>query len=158
MHSRIFIPILGLALISGCASAPPADLATPTPTSTAASTVRSVFGDVEVAISDAQSAAPVDLKDPNWFSCTSDLVGFADVDAQAQVTITNAAGVVIGIGELGAGTPDTSNTGGTCKFPFVVEDVPLDGDFFGIQIGNEVRGTTQFTLREMQTGPHLYLG
>lgn len=139
MRTTILIPLLGLALLTECATAPvsallAAESATPTPTKTAESTVRSVFGNAEVAISEEQGNEPSDFTDPNWFSCTSDLLGYSDVNAAAQVTITDAAGTVIGIGELGAGEPGYINGTSTCKFPIVVEDVPLDGDVFGVQI------------------------
>jgi hypothetical protein len=156
------LPLLGLALLTGCASTPPATAAgTPTPAKTTANTVRPVYGNVDVAISEAQSNAYVhaDLTDPNWSSCTSDLVGYSDVNAGTQVTVTDAEGAIIGIGELEAGAYGAvANAGTTCTFRFVVESVPLDGDFFSVQIGNEIRGKTQFTLREMQVGPRLFLG
>lgn len=88
--------------------------------------------------------------------CASDL--YPDVNAGAQVTVKDAKGTVIGVGALETGTNSTANGVETCQFHFVVENVPLEGDFFSVQIGNEIRGTTQFTLREMQVGPRLFLG
>lgn len=166
MRLTALAPALLVLLLTGCsvpvAAAPSA---APEPTSTEnAPQTRSVFGKVDAAITDFQYDAHLDKtingdpKDPNWLdrSCVSDQ--YTDVNAGAKISITDAAGVVIGVGELEAGELAATSGRYGCVFPFTVEDVLLADDFYGIEVGNAIRGDIKMTLREMQIGPYLVIG
>src|SRR5262245_2209410 len=75
---------------------------------------------------------------------------YADIQAGAPITITDAAGGVIGVGHLGTGRPRLTGEGapaGTCDFEFVVGGIP-EVDIYGIRF--ERRGTLTYSLAEMK--------
>ena len=75
---------------------------------------------------------------------------YADIQAGAPVTITDADGGVIGVSHLGTGhrrlTGDVA-AGGACDFEFVVGGIS-EAEAYGIRF--ERRGTLQYSLAEMQ--------
>lgn len=67
---------------------------------------------------------------------------FDDVKAGAQVTVTDAAGTVVGIGKLGDGAAASESDGATsgnlrypCEFTFDVAGVPAGKRFYGVKVG-----------------------
>lgn len=73
--------------------------------------------------------------------------GYDDMAAGAGVTIYDATGKAIAIGNLDEGT----TVGDDCKFHFAVNDVPIqDGsDIYSVEISH--RGRIQFTQAEAPT-------
>lgn len=69
------------------------------------------------------------------------LGGYSDIRQGAQVKVTDAAGKVVGLGDLGAGQQVGSLLEG-CAFTFGVVGVPADGDIYGVEVTN--RGIVQF--------------
>jgi hypothetical protein len=75
---------------------------------------------------------------------------YADIQAGAPVTITNAAGGVIGVSHLGSGHRRLTGElapAGTCDFEFVVGGIP-EVEVYGVRF--ERRGTLQYSLTEMK--------
>jgi hypothetical protein len=75
---------------------------------------------------------------------------YADIQAGAPITITDAGGRVIGLSHLGTGRPRLTGEGvpaGTCDFEFVVGGVP-EVEVYSIRF--ERRGTLQYSLAEMK--------
>ena len=67
--------------------------------------------------------------------------GYSDLRGGAAVTVFDADGKKVGIGELGGGeSGDDQYT--DCIFGFTVEDVPAGGDIFSIEVSN--RGEVNF--------------
>lgn len=81
--------------------------------------------------------------------------GYTDIADGSQVDITNAAGDVTAVGKLGYGTlePEPSTTSGPkvfgCDFPISAPTVPLGQSFYGVHVGNQARGTVQFSEKQM---------
>ena len=74
----------------------------------------------------------------------------------AQVVITDDAGKTVGVGELsagvlgsGAGTVATSMLDAECKFTFRTT-VDSDSKFFGVAVGNDARGVTQVSAKDLR--------
>lgn len=64
--------------------------------------------------------------------------GFDDIHAGASVEISDAAGAVIALGQLDVGERSDE---GFCTYPFSIDEVPTGHEFYGVQVGNEARGT-----------------
>ncbi|MEU9516599.1 hypothetical protein [Micromonospora sp. NPDC048169] len=69
-----------------------------------------------------------------------------DLQAGAQVVVTDPAGVNLGIGRLDAGQPqidpDDPTRATECLFSFKVPDVPSGKGIYGVEVAN--RGKVQF--------------
>lgn len=83
--------------------------------------------------------------------------GYEDVKAGAQITVTDEAGKVIGLGQLGAGlTSIIENVNGTgrtswlCEFHFSVPNIPGGHQFYGIELAH--RGVVRFTPDQIESG------
>jgi hypothetical protein len=72
--------------------------------------------------------------------------GYSDLEAGRQVTVTNAAGEIIGIGELGSGETQSPSR---CLFRFVVRELP-ESTFYTLSIGRRPGPTYSFANLEAQ--------
>ena len=79
------------------------------------------------------------------------LGGYSDIRQGAQVKVTDAAGKVVGLGDLGAGQQVGSLLEG-CAFTFGVVGVPADGDIYGVEVTN--RGIVQFKKADASGARH----
>lgn len=84
--------------------------------------------------------------------------GYDDIRGGAQVTITDSAGKVIGVGALDPGyvTYDSTGAAYTCKFEFVVTGVKAGGGFYGVEVAH--RGRVQFSEAALAAAIKLSLG
>jgi hypothetical protein len=88
-------------------------------------------------LSDAQDAAS---------GCLFPSLGYSDITAGAQVTLTNQSQTVLGTGQLGPGVADAA--GASCVFPFTILNVPRAA-FYGLTVSH--RGTLQYSFQDMTT-------
>lgn len=68
-----------------------------------------------------------------------------DIRRGAVVTVYDAAGAIIGTGQLEAGT----GTDGSCVFPFAIDDVRV-GDFVQVEVAH--RGRLTYSAAEVEAG------
>lgn len=70
---------------------------------------------------------------------------FDDIKEGAQVVVTNDTGKTVGVGEL---SPGQVQGGGSrvCTFRFTVNDVPADGKFYKITVGDHSQQVTASEL------------
>jgi hypothetical protein len=76
--------------------------------------------------------------------------GYADIQAGKPVTVSDASGRIIGVGQLTAGHRGASREAardGACDFEFAIAGVP-EVNVYAIEL--EGRGTLQYSLREMR--------
>lgn len=82
---------------------------------------------------------------------------YPDVATGSQVTVVDSSHKVIGTGTLSEG-PATAQFGTDSEqFKFTVT-VPDGLTRYGIEVGNDNRGTVWFSEKEMKQGPGLCLG
>lgn len=82
--------------------------------------------------------------------------GFSDIHKGAQVTVTDPAGKVVGVGTLSAGTMKGHGVGRSCLFNFAVGDVPTGLGFYGIEVAH--RGVIRYAEADLMKGSaHLTL-
>lgn len=78
--------------------------------------------------------------------CHALSTGFADVAEGAQVTVTNPAGTVVGLGKLGGGVievhPVYGDPAKVCSFPIRVTGVPAGLGRYGVEVAH--RGVVRF--------------
>jgi hypothetical protein len=84
-------------------------------------------------------------------SCLGD-GGYDDIHGGAQVTVTDQADTVVGIGALANG----SRIDGGCEFLFIVKSIPAGKSFYGVAVSH--RGTIRFTEAQMKDRVALTLG
>lgn len=101
-----------------------------------------IQGDISVPTGNASSSI-----------CVSGL-GYTDIAAGAQVTITDQAHAVIHTGSLNAGEP----TAGRCVYHFRIDGVPAAATTYGVSIGNTFRGVIYFTRDQLASPIALTLG
>lgn len=77
--------------------------------------------------------------------------GYSDIADGAQVTVTDAAGKVVGLGKLSAGAYQTDS----CVFPFTVSGVVSGSQFYGIEVTH--RGAVRYQGAAVKS-PALTLG
>jgi hypothetical protein len=77
--------------------------------------------------------------------------GYADIKRGTQVTVTDANGKVIALGQLGGGRV----SGTACVLLFAL-DVPAGQDFYGVEIAH--RGAVRYTVDQMHRQLSLGLG
>lgn len=80
----------------------------------------------------------------NSASCTSI---FTDIEAGAQVVITDEKNTTLGVGQLASEN--------ACRYTFTVPKVPTGRSFYGVTIGRH--GTVQFTEAQLRQGADLTL-
>jgi hypothetical protein len=73
--------------------------------------------------------------------------GYADLRAGAQVTVYDSQGAKIALGELGPG--QRSGDWHTCTFEFSIEDVPAEGNVFGVEVSQ--RGQVNFNKDQSES-------
>lgn len=88
--------------------------------------------------------------------CAPGSVGYSDIAAGAQVSVTDSSGDVIAIGALEPGrTGQVEDVWGVeseyppCYFGFRITDVPVSGATYGVEVGQ--RGTVYFTQDEAES-------
>lgn len=67
---------------------------------------------------------------------------YDDIRPGTGVKVTDAAGVIVGLGTLGA----SYSTPGRCFYPFTVKDVPTGSKFYSVEISH--RGAFDYTEKE----------
>lgn len=95
--------------------------------------------------------------------------GYDDISENSQVTVTDGAGEVVGVGRLNPGV-QTGSVGLSvgdflgsgyrapiCAFSFEFT-VPGGGEFYNLSVGNSNRGEITYTAEELATGIFLTLG
>lgn len=97
---------------------------------------------------------------PPPFTLTGDLrvdcysTGFDDITDGAAVTVYDAAGTVVAVGQLGK---EDSATLGRCMWPLSVADVPSTSAFYGVEVTH--RGKVTVPAAQAKAGDvHLTLG
>jgi hypothetical protein len=95
--------------------------------------------------------------------------GYDDISANSQVTVTDGAGEVVGVGRLNPGVQTGSvglsygdflnnrNPRPICAFSFEFT-VPGGGEFYNLSVGSSNRGEITYTAEELATGIFLTLG
>lgn len=78
--------------------------------------------------------------------------GFSDLNGNAQVVVTDAAGTTIALGRIVKSTTD----GRTCDYTFTVEAVPAGHGFYGVEVTR--RGRIQYTEQQLRQGVTMSLG
>jgi hypothetical protein len=105
-----------------------------------ASTSFTVKGTLD--LSDTDSASNLD---PDGY-CLG-IGGYLDINAGAQVTVTNQSQTIIGTSQLGQGVPQGSSGVETdCLFPFTVTGLPK-ASFYTFTVGH--RGGVTYSASEM---------
>lgn len=88
--------------------------------------------------------------------------GYSDIQAGAEVLISDAAGVKIAVGHLEAGTAEQGSTDavadGRCIFPFHVSDVPGASALYSVHVGNTFRGDATYDKHDLYQGVSLNIG
>jgi hypothetical protein len=95
--------------------------------------------------------------------------GYSDISENSQVTVTDGAGEVVGVGRLSPGV-QTGSSGFSygdflgsgyrppiCAFSFEFT-VPGGSEFYNLSVGNSNRGDITYTAEELATGIFLTLG
>jgi len=146
------------AALSGCAAQSSSSTPTPTPTP---ETFRAL-GTITVPM-DLSATLPLQDGNPTIGNPCIPKAGYSDIDAGAQVTVSNASGEKIALGELEDGTlasgPDSDAFyASVCQFYFTVSDIPEDGKIYSVHIGNEARGEQSYTATDLRAGVSLTLG
>ncbi|MEV7621571.1 hypothetical protein [Actinoplanes sp. NPDC089786] len=115
-------------------------------------------------VNTAQSAAPttmivtgtMTLKDDDLLvyegGCAGD-GGYSDISDGASVTVTDAAGAIVGLGHL---TGSETSGYDECVFSFVVSDVPTGKGFYGVEVTH--RGAVKYGESDLATPVHVSLG
>lgn len=83
--------------------------------------------------------------------CTAGF-GYEDIEQGAQVEVTDENGTTIGTGRVQNGEVRSSSGLLLCQFPILAHHLPLDAEFYGIHVGNVLRGETHYTLSQIQAG------
>ena len=69
---------------------------------------------------------------------------YSDIVEGAQVLITSSTGEAIALGALGPGTTVEDDAWYQCHFEFAVDDVPVDGAIYGVEVAG--RGSVPFSI------------
>lgn len=85
-------------------------------------------------------------------TCTTG-AGYDDIRQGAQVVVSDAAGKTIALGQLGGGSWKR-DVG--CVFLFTVPDVPMAGEFFGLEVSH--RGRVQYSAGQLAEPLDLVIG
>jgi hypothetical protein len=70
--------------------------------------------------------------------------GYSDLTSGRQITVSDATGKVIGVGQLSYGRAESEVT---CRFPFEVKGLPA-ADFYGIEL--QRRGTLRYPIADLK--------
>ena len=105
---RGVLACIAAVVLGGCSGSPSAELPatpTPTPTSTPTPAVLTVTGTLTVN----SSFVAEDYDGDGTFECTRLPAGYEDLKGGAQVKVTDAAGTVVALGQLGDGTANDTD-------------------------------------------------
>ncbi|WP_248582557.1 hypothetical protein [Nocardioides sp. InS609-2] len=78
--------------------------------------------------------------------------GYSDVSGRASVVIRNSGGERIGLGSLGPGRVSDNvkeTLLWTCDFAIAVDDVPIDGEIYTVEVAS--RGEVTFKLEDAES-------
>lgn len=75
--------------------------------------------------------------------------GYDDLSMGTSVTITDAAGTVVGVGQVNSAHND-GGMGGTCDLSFKVDGVPTGKGFYGIEVSH--RGSVKKSEADLKAG------
>lgn len=85
--------------------------------------------------------------------CAASMVGFSDIQAGAQIVITDGAGKTLAIGHLSEGGRVAPTV---CAYRFVIDDVPDGEDFYAIEVAH--RGKVQYSRADLDKPIRLTVG
>lgn len=84
--------------------------------------------------------------------CTTD-EGYDDIARGAEVVVSSSSGKALAFGELGPGAVHNPDGGApvdaTCRFAFAVSAVPGGRGSYRLHVGDENRGSRQYTATEL---------
>lgn len=93
---------------------------------------------------------------PDGSSCSGSS-GYDDISSGAQVTISDAGGKTIALGELRDGELiSDGELAVACQFPFTVRRVPAGKKFYGVEVSH--RGVVRYTSQDAHDRVRLTLG
>lgn len=121
--------VMALGALSGCAAVGPATSTEPESSDVSGKLVWSFPG-----LNNPCFAAPI-------------TEGVTDLQPGATVTIRDAGGETVALGELGDFTHDSY---GECTFSWSATDVPMESDFYSVEVAG--RGETNVTREELISG------
>lgn len=152
--------VVGTVLIAGAViafvatrdGADTAPAASPTPKTQSLSGSMTLFSDTGgVVVNGFPSNPDQALGRQCWGSS-----GYDDIDAGADVTVTDESGTVIAVGALGPGEVVSFRAGNfltdfedavRCEFEFMINDVP-DAKFYGVEVSD--RGELRYSRDELE--------
>ncbi len=73
--------------------------------------------------------------------------GYADIRPGTQVTVTDEAAKVVGLGQLGSGLTGPAFK---CLIPFNIPNIPAGHPFYGVEVAH--RGVVRFTPAQISAG------
>ncbi|GAB3389135.1 hypothetical protein GCM10027568_10970 [Humibacter soli] len=80
--------------------------------------------------------------------------GYDDISSDAQVVVTDASGKTVGVGVLQPGTLEPGPQGtafdARCSFAFDILKIPAGSKYYGVHVGNQNRGTVQYTKDQLK--------
>jgi len=141
MPKLLIVPLLAILALTGCSAA----TGQPTPKPTHAKPATFLATGSLTLIGGALEIANLD-------SGCQGSDHYSDLVPGAQVTIADASGKTVGVGELDAG----STTSDGCALPFDVSNVPVGSKFYKVSVAH--RDGVQFTAKEMRAGITLSIG
>ncbi|WP_242089278.1 hypothetical protein [Curtobacterium sp. DN_7.5] len=154
--AALAIPVLIFAL-GGCAVDGQVG-ATPTPTPEPFS----ASGTITVPM-DISASLPLQDGNPTIGNPCVPQAGYSDIESGAQVTVANAAGETIAVGQLSPNGLQNGPSGdafyqSVCEFAISVDDIPPTSKFYSVHVGNTNRGEQTFTAAQLKDGIALTLG
>lgn len=151
MISAISVPVLAAAVLSGCTGVQAQHEAESPSTFTVSGVVAVPLANYSTQRASGlpQTAKLTEVEDGS--PCVVDS-GFEDLDIGAQVLVKSSEGKILGKGELGSPTVQSSIFG-RCVLPFTVSDVAVQGDdLFELFAGGSSRGSVVGTEAELASG------
>jgi hypothetical protein len=161
---RWFAPLslaLGVAL-TGCGASDAAAPSSSSGVSSTPATTMTIKGYISVPIDPRRAS---DLREDDGEATLGELpcapkAGYDDIRADAQVTVTDESGTVLGLGFLTESglwveQPDTLLILSECRYDFSVS-VPEGAKFLGVEVAH--RGVVRYTAEQAQDELHLTLG
>jgi len=159
MRLGVAVLLCGLSMtMSGCAAGVPvligaATHRSPTPSPSATPSPEPVTFTVNgtVSVPSVDDIYTYDYDEPGRPCKSSD--GYDDIEPGAQVTLTNASGAKVGIGNLGTGSSDDRDkaTGSYdyCSYAWIITGVPDAPGLYSIHIGNAPRGEITYDRSDL---------
>lgn len=137
---RILAITTGALLLAGCSSAAPPPATAPATTTTAPTiTVVGQFTLYGPNSTQMTSGSP----------CFGFIRGYDNLKQGAPVTVTDAAGVTVGLGQLSEGQFKTVGSAPRqCDFTFSVPNVPAGKKFYTLSIAGHTKQYTEAEIRQ----------